>query len=403
MGDERAAAVTVRQDELERVSLEVLEGLPDGVVVLDRDWTYRYVNPAAAELLGTDVTALLGQDYRVLYPEARGTVFQQAYARALVSGGTEVVDDYYPPWERWFRNRILPWEGGIAIFFSDVTEERQHDQELLGAFEPLVAALREQRQSVPAVPTDVALDDLERGIEAGEFLLHYQPVVHLTTGRTVGVEALARWRHPEQGLLGPPHFIERADESGLIVPLGAQLLREACRTAAVWGDRPLRMSVNLSPRQLAWSGLVELVGEALAESALDPACLVLEVTEGAVMTSVEQATATLGALRTMGVGVSLDDFGTGYSSLTYLKQLPVTELKVDRSFVAGLVDDRADGAIVASLVGLARAVGISCVAEGVERREQLLELVRMGCGYGQGWLWSPAMPAEDLPGWFAEH
>ena len=249
-----------------------------------------------------------------------------------------------------------------------------------------------------------AVHELRRAVDDGQLVLHYQPVVDLADGRVAAVEALVRWRHPERGLLPPSQFIPLAEESGLVVDLGIWALHTACTAAAGWqaAGRPMSVGVNLSPRQIAVPGFDDLVRQVLADTGAAPQHLVLEVTESALMDSAT-ALGTLQALHALGVSLALDDFGTGYSSFTYLKRFPVDALKIDRSFVQGLGVDADDEAIVASVVSLARSVGKSVTAEGVETPAQLRALRALGVDAAQGFLWSPALAEDALAGWLADH
>lgn len=246
------------------------------------------------------------------------------------------------------------------------------------------------------------LADLRHAVARGQLRLHYQPILALEGERVAGVEALVRWQHPQRGLVPPDEFIRLAETRGLIVDIGTWVLREACRQAALWvhagpGGEALHMAVNISPLQLApCAGLVGSVAEILRDSGVDPSMLVLEITESALMGNAEAALEILTQLKALGVNLAIDDFGTGYSSLVYLKRFPVDVLKVDRSFIGGLGQDPEDSAIVASVVGLARAVGLAAVAEGVETNEQLAALQELGCAFGQGYLWSRPVPAVEL-------
>jgi diguanylate cyclase (GGDEF)-like protein/PAS domain S-box-containing protein len=240
---------------------------------------------------------------------------------------------------------------------------------------------------------------LRRAITEGELEVNYQPIVTLPGTTVSGMEALVRWRHPTRGLLGPDEFIAVAEETGLIVPLGAWVLREAVRQAVIWQRLPghceLQMSVNLSARQVAQPDLVELVAEVLETSGLAPRCLELEITESVLMGDAQASIAILSALKQVGVGLGVDDFGTGYSSLAYLKRFPVDELKIDRSFVDGLGADPEDTAIVRAIVSLAGALNLTPVAEGVETSLQLETLLDLGCGRAQGYLFArPGRPAD---------
>jgi EAL domain-containing protein (putative c-di-GMP-specific phosphodiesterase class I) len=234
------------------------------------------------------------------------------------------------------------------------------------------------------------MDELHRALERDEFVVHYQPLVGTTSGTTVGYEALVRWQHPERGLLSPAHFLDVAEEAGLIVGIGEQVLRSACARAATWearGGHPAPgVSVNVAARQLTDPGLTATVVDALTTSGLPAERLTLEMTETAIMTDPRVAGQTLRELRDQGLHLALDDFGTGYSSLTYLKRFPFETIKIDQSFVAGLGTDADDTAIVGAVAGLARSLGLVSVAEGVETPLQLAALRNLGCDVVQGFL-----------------
>jgi diguanylate cyclase (GGDEF)-like protein len=237
---------------------------------------------------------------------------------------------------------------------------------------------------------------LRRALENDELVLHYQPVVERATGRPVAVEALVRWQHPERGLLPPDSFIPVAESSGLIVPLGRWVLEKACLEAASWPS-DLDVAVNLSVRQLTQPDVLAHVRQALQHSGLPPERLLLEVTESAVMEDAEAAGDALDAMARLGVRIAVDDFGTGYSSLLYLRRYPIRALKVDRAFVGGMTETPDDAAIVSSVISLAKAVGATSIAEGVETPEQYAALRSIGCEQAQGYLWSRPVPAEQLP------
>jgi diguanylate cyclase (GGDEF)-like protein/PAS domain S-box-containing protein len=239
---------------------------------------------------------------------------------------------------------------------------------------------------------------LYRAVERGEFRILYQPIHCLGSGRPVGVEALVRWEHPDRGLIGPDEFIALAEETGLIVPIGNQVLREACRQAREWqatGHR-LGIKVNLSARQFVHPNLAGVVAEILAETGIDPALVYLEITETVLMEDVESTSGALTELKSLGVSLTVDDFGTGYSSLAYLKRFPVDELKIDRDFVGGLITDQEDSAIVAAIINLAHTLGLVAVAEGVETAEQLERLRELGCDIGQGYYFGRPLPPDAL-------
>lgn len=239
---------------------------------------------------------------------------------------------------------------------------------------------------------------LRRALERGEFVLHYQPQVDIRSRKTVGVEALIRWNHPERGLLMPVSFIGIAESSGLIVSMGSWVLREACRQASVWqrAGRPLQVAVNLSALQFRVGDLEQIVEDALAESCLDPHLLELELTESVLLNITDDVLTTVHKLREIGVQLSIDDFGTGYSSLTYIKRLAVTTLKIDRTFILDLHDNPESAAIASAIIQMAHSLGLTTVAEGVEDDRTLAILRRWNCDIAQGYLFGRPVPAEAL-------
>jgi diguanylate cyclase (GGDEF)-like protein/PAS domain S-box-containing protein len=243
--------------------------------------------------------------------------------------------------------------------------------------------------------------ELRHALDRDELELHYQPVIALADGEIVGLEALVRWNHPERGLLDPGEFVSIAEDSGLIEPIGRWVQETACRQALGWHDlrpdqRPLDISVNLSARQVAHRDLADSVREILARTGLDPVNLRLEVTESVLVEDSASATATLEALSEIGVRLVLDDFGTGYSSLAYLSRFPFDALKIDRSFVDGLGVEQERTAIVEAVIGMARALSLDAIAEGVESEAQLSELRRLGCDFAQGHLFSRPLAPEKV-------
>jgi len=246
--------------------------------------------------------------------------------------------------------------------------------------------------------------DLRRAVERQEFLLHFQPIVALADGRVHGVEALVRWQHAERGLIPPAEFIPVAEETGMIVPLGRWALREACVAVKalethVPSARGLRLSVNLSVREFAQLDLVRAVAAILEETALAPRQLQLEITESAIIGQQHPALQTIAELRGLGVRIHLDDFGTGYSSLSYLHRLPLDAIKIDRAFTTSMEQEERPRYVVQAILSLVGAIGLEVIAEGVATPEQLAMLRRMGCPYGQGFLFSRPMPLaamEDL-------
>jgi diguanylate cyclase (GGDEF)-like protein/PAS domain S-box-containing protein len=302
----------------------------------------------------------------------------------------------------------------VAAVGDDVTADtllRDADEAMYKAKRqgPNVVELFDEQLRAAASSSLRLLAEMRRAEGDRELRLHYQPVLQLHDEAVIGVEALIRWQHPTRGLVQPDDFVPFAERSGLIVGIGAWVVHEACEQAAVWAaDRQLptadlTISVNVSGRQLARrAGLLRAVSPALDESGVEPTSLVLEVTESALMDDAEAALRVLTELKTLGVQIAIDDFGTGYSSLVYLKRFPVDLIKIDRSFVAGLGRDREDAAIVRSVIDLAHALGIATVAEGIETPRHLAMLQDLGCAYGQGYLWSPPVPADQAVHWTRE-
>jgi diguanylate cyclase (GGDEF)-like protein/PAS domain S-box-containing protein len=240
---------------------------------------------------------------------------------------------------------------------------------------------------------------LRNALERNEFVLHYQPQVHLGSGEIVGMEALIRWRHPELGMVAPNRFIGVAEETGLIVPIGAWVMRTACAQNMAWqqaGLGNLRVAVNLSARQFGAADLVPHLEAVLQETGLAPACLEIELTESLFMSDITPAVETLHRIKALGVNLSIDDFGTGYSSLSYLSRFPIDVLKIDRSFVNDIGKDGTESPIVASIITLAHNLKLAVIAEGVETLTQLDYLRTMGCDEIQGYYFSRPLPADEF-------
>ncbi len=282
-------------------------------------------------------------------------------------------------------------EAGIAMVRARNDSTRRHF-----LFEPSMSDQSIER---------IELENVLRGaLERGELRVHYQPIVELATRSIVGFEALVRWQHPTRGLVPPLAFIPLAEQIGLIVPIGMWVLETACRQAARWNRSrtassaaPLFVSVNLSAIEFGRVGLVEDVAVTLERTRLEPTALEIEITESAVMDQSEAGVRVLRDLRALGPRLVLDDFGTGYSSLSYLKYLPLDAIKIDRSFVAGIADFT-DRSIVQAILALAHGLGVGVTAEGIETEAQVEALRALGCGLGQGYLFSPAVPAGRATG-----
>ena len=339
----------------------------DEFVILCEDISGAHQAIAIAERVSASLAApfVLGDD--------------QAYVRTSI--GIAMATDHHARPEALLRDadaamyRAKEKGGGVYEVFDDDMRER----------------------AVKRLETENAL---YRALERGEFLMHYQPQANMGTGAIVGTEALVRWKHPDRALVFPGEFIGSAEETGLILEIGAWALREACEQSSRWATlgrsgAPLRMSINLSARQLAHPDLLAVVATALRETGVDPATICLEITETAVISDMEAGVGVLDQLRALGVSLAIDDFGTGWSSLRALQRFPVDEVKIDKSFVDGVAADPQEAAIVAAVISLSHALGLRTVAEGVETVAQVDRLRTLGCDCAQGYFfWRPKPPEE---------
>jgi diguanylate cyclase (GGDEF)-like protein len=243
--------------------------------------------------------------------------------------------------------------------------------------------------------------DLRRAVERQEFILYYQPIVFLETGKITGLEALIRWPHPERGLISPADFIPIAEEMGLIGPIDQWVLAEACTQARRWqrrfpSDPPLSISVNVSAKQLQDPELTAQVQRTLGQTGVDPSTLTLEITENVLMRDTEATLEALASLKDLGVKLAIDDFGIGFSSLSYLRRLPVDTVKIDRSFVSGVATGSEEWTLARGIIRLVHGLGLLTVAEGVERADQRAHLRALGCGLAQGYYFARPMPQEGI-------
>ncbi|GAB3428057.1 EAL domain-containing protein [Massilia solisilvae] len=349
---------------------------------------------------GVDTVSRLGGDEFVVLLADIGGVDQaahvagtvlQALSRPISLDGQEITPSVS------IGIAICPSDGHEAVTLlhhADVAmyHAKQHGRNEFRFFSPEMNA-----HVVERVQTE---NMLRRALERGEFVLEYQPEIDIGSGRTIGVEALIRWRHPERGLLMPHEFIPVAEECGLMVPIGEWVLREACRQARAWRDEgyPVVVAVNLSGAQFVHPDLVRRVDEALASSGLEPCFLDLEITEGVIMNGDGVAAETVRALRERGVQLTIDDFGTGYSSLSCLRRFPLSKLKIDRSFVEDITRTPGDVGLIPAIIAVARSLKLRVIAEGVENAEQLRFLKQHGCDEYQGSYASMARTRPSLTG-----
>jgi EAL domain-containing protein (putative c-di-GMP-specific phosphodiesterase class I)/GGDEF domain-containing protein len=299
---------------------------------------------------------------------------------------------------------VAPTSMGIAVH----PEDGLHSDELVASAIGAMQAAREEGKGLirfarPAMNTVIferlALEThLRHALERKELSVYYQPRVSIATGEVVSVEALLRWKHPELGMVSPAHFIPVAEESGLILPIGEWVLREACAQNRRWRDegiKPIRMAVNLSPAQFREPDLMGIVRRALADAGMIADSLELELTESMLLQKADATVTMLHTMKDAGVHLSIDDFGTGYSSLNYIKRFPVDALKIDQSFIREMMTSEQDSTLTTSIILMGKGLNLTVVAEGVETRSQLEMLKALGCDEAQGYLFSRPVPASD--------
>ncbi len=347
---------------------------------------------------GDSVARVGGDEFTMLLPEVAGS-------EDTVEVAERILEALRHPWVLDGHEFRITTSIGIATYPTDGEDV----QSLLRNADTAMYRAKDQGRDnyklyTPKMNARIAErlaleNSLRHGLERGEFLVYYQPQVDIASGVIVGIEALVRWQHPEWGLVSPAEFIQVAEETGLIVPLGAWVLRTACAQTKAWqaaGFPPVRVAVNLSARQFQQRNLIEVVDEVLKETGLEPRWLQLEITEGVAMRDVELNIAVLHELREMGVQMAIDDFGTGHSSLSYLSRLPIDVVKIDQSFIQDLTTDPKDAAIARTIIVMAHNLKLRVIAEGVETEGQLAFLKKWKCDEMQGYLFSKPAPAGAL-------
>ena len=348
--------------------------------------------------VGDTICRIGGDEFVVVLPEAK-----RSTDAAHVAG--KIIETLSQPVRAADRDLTVTPSIGIAVFPDDGRDAetliRNADAAMYHAKESGRANYQFfTEQMNQTASRRLALEsDLRRAVKKGELVLHYQPVAELKGGAVVAHEALVHWQHPQKGLVPPAEFIQLAEDTGLILGIGEWVLREACRWATFIGtEHGVQVAVNLSARQFKDPKLIELVRRVLAESGLPPKLLVLEITETTAMQQTDVAVSTLKKLKELGVSLAIDDFGTGYSSLAYLRRFPVDRLKIDRAFVADVPGDRNAESLVRGIIGLAHALGLKVVAEGVETGAQRDFLGAQGCDLVQGQLIGPPLDADSAAG-----
>jgi diguanylate cyclase (GGDEF)-like protein len=394
----------------------VHRGRPFAVGVLDLD-RFKVINDSLGHAAGDDLLRLVAQRL------ASSTRAEDAVARA---GGDEFLlllqdigsrEAIEPHAVRWMEALSAPYRiqdtelhVSPSIGFARYPADAANGQELLArADEAMYHAKQSGRNMFHLFDTQVTSfsrarlvieSELRRAIGNSELFLHYQPRVEIATDEVQSVEALLRWGHPARGTVMPGDFIAIAEDTGLILPIGEWVIREACRQARNWRNEGVscpRVAVNVSPQQFRQPTFCAMVRDALESNSLDPAMLEIELTEATLMTNAAKSVAMLEQLHELGVVLAIDDFGTGYSSMSYLQRFPIDYLKVDRSFVRDLDFNPNDVSIVRAVISLAHGLGLKVVAEGVESGEQLALLRRLGCDEYQGFFRSAAVAPGDVP------
>ena len=361
----------------------VFSEVSDAVIVTDPHLHVRSWNQAAERLYGWAEHEVLGRHLFDVVPLAEGNTQLSSALRTLEETG------------RWYGEGQQVARDGSFVNVSASTRLLRDDTGEAVVFVAVNRAVATPDLAAPPSPETHDEADIRRGLDGDEFDVHYQPVVALDDLRIVTFEALARWNHPDLGILRPRSFIDAAERSGVILELGRVVFDKACRQTAEWrrAGLDLELAINLSAKQLADSALLDDITATLAASGLDPHALWLEVTETALVEDVEQATDLLERLAALGIRIAIDDFGTGWASLTYLKQFPVHALKIDQTFVDSVDHDPQDAAIVRSILSLGEELDLIVIAEGVETVAQQSALRALGCSMGQGFLYGEPSPA----------
>ncbi|MCU1503872.1 MAG: hypothetical protein JWM12_3226, partial [Ilumatobacteraceae bacterium] len=374
-------------DRLQQVATGIRVDVAEAVVIVDTNSRIQSFNESAERLYGWREAEVIGQELDVVIPWFGNDADRDTAQRRLREEG------------RWHgRAAQRRRDGGVVHVLASTTLLTDGSGQPAGA----ISVNRPIGDDVASAADPAGMpalgDDLRRGLANDELVVVYQPIVRLDDATPVGVEALVRWDHPTRGLLLPGEFIEVAERTGLIDQLGALVVELACRQVQQWraAGIDLYLSVNVSARQLADVCLPARLADILQRTGLNPEQLWIEITETALVEDLEQARTGLHQIDELGVHVSIDDFGTGWASLTYLHEFPVHALKIDQVFVDGLGRRPCDEAIVKSIIGLARELGLDVVAEGIETLDQRALLYQLGCEKGQGYLFGVPVPAAEL-------
>jgi PAS domain S-box-containing protein len=357
-----------------------------GLIATDIKGSITFMNPTAEAITGFSKEEAFGKAlesiFRIVDDRERANVRQ--FIKYM---NTEVLT---------IKTNILTADNSSKTIISSLTSIINDFNEFIGVvlvFEDITG-----NAEIAATIDIPVIDDLHHAIKRGELLLHYQPKIDVRTGELTGMEALVRWQHPKKGLLYPNDFIPHAEETGMIKELDEWVLRTGCNQLKHWnelGYKNIRLSVNLSAWQFRYRNLPETVAAVLEETGIDPSCLELEITETVAIENMKSAVNTLSKIIEMGVNISIDDFGTGYSSLNYLKHFPINYLKIDQTFIADIVENKNTCSIVKAIIDIAHSLNLKVIAEGVETKEQLSVLQRLGCDEIQGFYVCKPLPVMD--------
>ncbi len=398
----RLAVLFLNLDGLKRINETLGRGVGDRLLCDAAERLARGVRLSDAvshsdeDSPATAISRLGGGEFTILLSQISDTQDAARVARRVLDVLTEpfAIDSHEVYVRPTVGISVFPFDGGDAETLLRNADTAMHQAHARGQNECQFFAKSMNEAATRRLHLET---HLHRALERGQLSLHYQPVRHALNGTLIGAEALLRWSADEMGSVSPAEFIPVAEETGLIVPIGDWVLRAACLQCRAWqaaGFRPIRLAVNLSGRQIKPQTLVETVVATLEETGLSPAQLELEITESTLMSDDDVTIETLRELHDLGVGLALDDFGTGYSALSYLRRFPLDRVKIDRSFVREIATNPDDRAIAAAVIAMAHSLNLGVVAEGVETREQAEFLRECGCDELQGFLFSPAVPAE---------